>query len=62
MYVHASDYIIRSSQFSDNINTAGDDGRVIFIGRLQSLVSINESIFDFNGAYDRGGVIALHDC
>ena len=55
-YVHASDYIVRRSQIM-----ARDDGEVIFIGRLNSLrlVSIDESIFDFNSAYDRGSVI---DC
>ena len=57
MEQYASDYIIRRSQFSDN--AAGDDGGVMLIGRLNCFVSIDESIFDFNSAADRGGVIAL---
>ena len=31
----------------------------LFIGRPNSSVSIDETIFDFNSAADRGGVIAL---
>ena len=56
-YIHASDYIIRRSQFSENM--AGDDGGVILIGRLNCYVSIDETIFDFNSAGDRGGVVAI---
>ena len=53
-YVHASDYIIRRSQFSENM--AGDDGGVMLIGRLNCYVS---TIFDFNSAGDRGRVVAI---
>ena len=56
-YIHASNYIIRRSQFSENM--AGDDGGVILIGRLNCYVSIDETIFDFNSAGDRGGVVAI---
>ena len=40
---------------------AGDDGGVMLIGRLNCYVSIDETIFDFNSAGDRGGVIASRD-
>ena len=56
-YIHASDYIIRRSRFSENM--AGDDGGVMLIGRLNCDVSIDETIFDFNSAGDRGGVVAI---
>ena len=56
-YIHASDYIIRRSQFSEN--TARHDGGVILIGRLNCYVSIDETIFDFNSAGNRGGVISM---
>ena len=38
---------------------AGDDGGVMLIGRLNCYVSIDEIIFDFNSAGDRGGVVAI---
>ena len=54
---HASNYNIRRSQFS--LNSAGDDGGVLFIGRVNSRVNIDESIFSLNDASDRGGVVAI---
>ena len=56
-YIHASDYIIRRSQFNENM--AGDEGGVMLIGRLNCYVSIDETILDFNTAGNRGGVISM---
>ena len=56
-YIHASNYISRRSQFSENM--AGDNGGVMLIGRLNCYVSIDETIFDFNSAGGRGGVILM---
>ena len=56
-YIHASDYIIRRSQFSENM--AGGDGGVILIGRLNCYISIDETILDFNSAGNRGGVVSM---
>ena len=39
-YIHASDYIIRRSQFSENM--AGDNGGVMLIGRPNCYVSIDK--------------------
>ena len=47
-YIRTSDYIIRRSQFSENM--AGNDGGVMLIGQLNCYVSIDETIFDFNNA------------
>jgi hypothetical protein len=38
---------------------AGHNGGVILIGRLNCFASIDETIFDFNGAGNRGGVISM---
>ena len=51
--------LIRRSQFSENM--ARGSGGVILIGRLNCYVSIDETIFDFNSAGDRGGVVAIID-
>ena len=51
--------IISSEEVSSVTTQAGDDGGVMSIGRLNCFVSIDESLFDFNYAADRGGVIAL---
>ena len=45
------------SQFS--LNSAGDDGGVLFIGRVNSRVNMDKSIFSLNNASDRGGVVAI---
>ena len=50
-YVHASDYIIRRSQFSDN--SARDDGGVMLIGALFKFVSTDELVFDSNSEGDK---------
>ena len=52
-YIHPSRYFVRRSEFSSNL--AGEDGGVMFVGRVNSQVSIEE----FNNALVRGGVAAL---
>ena len=38
---------------------AGDNGGVMLIGQLNCYVSIDETIFDFNNAGNRGGVVSM---
>ena len=52
-----SRYLVRRSEFSSN--TAGEDGGVMFVGRVTSQVSIEDCSFSFNNALVRGGVAAL---